>query len=87
MNTNDPTPRPQAAAVPPFDPQRIDAFMQVINAPSSGDPVIDLLRSQYAIMAHFQESDFTLEGHRRRRGYLELIASQAEEVLRDGGQL
>ena len=88
MNTNEPTPRPQAAAVPPSDKQWwSDALNRAAYGPSSGDLVIDRLRFQYALMCYFQECDFTLEGHRRRIGYLELRVSQAEEVLRDGGQL
>lgn len=96
MNTNAPTPRPQAAAVPPSNKQRLSDMLNQAAAVyelSSGNPVLDRLRFQYVLMSYFQESDFTSEGHRRRIGYLELIVSQREESLRagnaglDGGQL
>jgi hypothetical protein len=99
MNTNEPTPRPQAAAVPPFDKQRWNTFHRTIYGPSTGDPVIDRLRFQYALMSYFQECDFTFESHVRRRGWLESIVLRAGNAgpvtdirfvivpITDGGQL
>ena len=64
-----------------IDAQRIDAFMRVVNAPPYDDPVIDHLRLCYAIMVYCHESDFTDEGHRRRRGKIDLLRSQVNAEL------
>ena len=61
--------------------QRIDAFMRVVNAPPYDDPLIDRLRLCYAIMVYCHESDFTYEGHRRRRGKIDLLQSQVDAEI------
>jgi hypothetical protein len=69
MKPYEPTPKPQSAAVPPSDRQHLDAIMRIYFTPLSGDLVTDRseeLKSDYAVMRYFGESDFTHDGHLRR---------------------